>query len=107
MQVPPVYSAKYIKGKRAYEFAREGKNVTMEPAPVKIHDIQLISFESPLVTLKVNCSKGTYIRSIARDIGNDLRCGAHITSLRRTAIGDYKVENAITITDFEKSFENI
>ena len=107
LQVPPVYSAKYIKGKRAYEFAREGKKITMKSVPVKIYDIQLISLDSPLVTLKVTCSKGTYIRSIARDIGNDLRCGAHITSLRRTAIGEYKVENAMTITDFEKSFENI
>ena len=107
LQVPPVYSAKYIKGKRAYEFAREGRKITMKPVPVKIHDIQLISFESPLVTLKVTCSKGTYIRSIARDIGKDLRCGAHITMLRRTAIGEYKVENALTINDFEKSFVNI
>ena len=107
MQVPPIYSAKYINGKRAYEFAREGKEITLEPSPVRIHDIQVISFESPLVTLKVTCSKGTYIRSLARDLGNDLRCGAHLTMLRRTAIGEYKVENALTIIDFETRIEFI
>jgi len=105
-QIPPSYSAKYIKGKRAYEFARKGKQITLDPVSVKIYEIQMINFQSPFVTLKVICSKGTYIRSLARDIGNDLRCGAHLTMLRRTAIGDYKVEDAVTIKEFENNLLN-
>ena len=106
-QIPPSFSAKYINGKRAYEYARKGEQPILSPVPVKIRDIRLLDFQSPFATLKVSCSKGTYIRSLARDLGNDLGCGAHLTMLRRTAIGEYLVENALTINEFEEKINII
>jgi len=102
LQIPPVFSAKYINGKRAYEYARKGKNINLDPVQVNISDMQIVNFNNPLLTIRVTCSKGTYIRSLARDIGNDLKCGAHITMLRRTSIGSYNIANAITLDEFEK-----
>lgn len=102
LQIPPAYSAKYIKGKRAYEYARKGHQIDLEPVNIKIREMELINYKKPFVTFRIICSKGTYIRAIARDIGVDLNCGAHVTMLRRTAIGDFKVENADTIKSFEE-----
>jgi tRNA pseudouridine55 synthase len=102
MQVPPLFSAKYICGTRAYEFARKGIKMEMDPVPVNIGQLLIIKYEMPYLTLKVVCSKGTYIRSLARDIGMDLGCGAYLTDLRRTAIGNYNVVDAISINEFEK-----
>lgn len=100
-QVPPVYSAKYIDGKRAYEFARKGETVEMKPSKIHIHEIELVDFQIPEINIRVRCSKGTYIRSLVRDIGEKLDSGACMISLRRTAIGQHHVNNALTIEEFE------
>ena len=100
-QIPPVYSAKFIDGKRAYEFARKGNMVEMKPARIRISEIELLDFQLPNLTIRVTCSKGTYIRSLVRDIGERLDSGACMISLRRTAIGQHHVNNALTIEEFE------
>lgn len=94
LQTPPIFSAKKIKGVRAYDLARQGKEVKLEPRKVKIDKIEILDFSWPFVKLRVNCGKGTYIRSLAHDIGEKLGCGGYVKELRRTAIGDFKVENA-------------
>lgn len=99
-QVPPVFSALKQNGKRAYESARAGKPVEMKSRKVTIHEIEQISFENNLLQLRIACSKGTYIRSLAYDIGKALQSGAHLTALRRTSIGDFSVENALSIDAF-------
>lgn len=103
-QVPPVFSAVKVQGKRAFEYARTGKELKLQPKKIVIKKINLIRFESPYVTLQVDCGKGTYIRALARDIGIELGCGAYLTSLRRTKIGDFNVENAMKVDFF---LENI
>ena len=103
-QVPPVFSAVKVKGKRAFEYARKGEDLKLQPKIIVIKEIKLIDFNPPFVTLKVTCGKGTYIRALARDIGKDLGCGAYLTSLRRTRIGDFNVDNAMKIDFF---LENI
>lgn len=99
-QVPPIFSAKWIDGKRAYKFAREGEVVEIKPVQINIYELELLSFNLPEVTIRIKCSRGTYIRAIARDIGLDLLSGAHLTSLRRTRIGEYKVEQAMVPEEF-------
>ncbi len=99
-QVPPVFSAVKVKGRRAFEFARNGEELKLQPKKIVIRKIQLEKFDLPLVELKVICSKGTYIRSLARDIGEELNCGAYLTELRRTRIGIFKVENAMSVDFF-------
>ncbi len=99
-QVPPVFSAVKVKGRRAFEFARNGEELKLQPKKIVIREIQLEKFDLPLVELKVICSKGTYIRSLARDIGEELNCGAYLTELRRTRIGIFKVENAMSVDFF-------
>lgn len=89
LQVLPVYSAVKIDGKRAYKFARKGKEVELKSKAVSIPEIELISFAAPEATIRVVCSKGTYIRALARDIGEDLGCGAHLTALRRIRVGRF------------------
>lgn len=93
-QMPPIFSAKKIKGVRAYDLARQGKEVKLEPRIVKIDRIEILEWNWPLVRLRVNCGKGTYIRSLANDIGEKLDCGGYVKELRRTAIGEFRVENA-------------
>ncbi|MBR9860916.1 tRNA pseudouridine(55) synthase TruB [bacterium] len=93
-QVPPIYSAVKIDGKRAYEHARKGEDVKMKSRIVHIEEFEITRVELPEVDFRIVCSKGTYIRSIARDFGEALNSGAHLISLRRTAIGPYKVEDA-------------
>lgn len=102
-QVPPVFSAVKVKGKRAFNYARNGEILELKSRKIVIKDIELISFESPTAKIKVICSKGTYIRSLARDIGEELKCGAYLTGLERTRIGDYKIENAMTVDDFMRN----
>lgn len=104
-QVPPLFSAKYINGTRAYEYARKGSELALKAQKVKIFSIELITFEMPFVKIKVICSKGTYIRSLTRDIGKALESGAYLSKLRRIGIGHYNVNNAISISEFEKSFK--
>lgn len=99
-QVPPVFSAVKVKGKRAYEFARNGTELKLQPKKIVIREIKLEKFDLPEVVLRVVCSKGTYIRALARDIGEELNCGAYLTGLRRTRIGEFRVENALTVEYF-------
>lgn len=102
MQIPPVYSAIKVDGKRAYKKARRGKahQVEIQPREVFIYDFKITSIEKPKVKFEVRCSKGTYIRSLAHDFGKALHCGGHLTALERVAIGDFTTENAWEIDDF-------
>ena len=99
-QVPPMFSAKKIKGQRLYKLARKNQEVEIEPVKVEIFSIENISINNPFVTFTVKCSKGTYIRSLARDIGKKLGCGGYLFDLRRTAIGEYQVADALKIKEF-------
>jgi tRNA pseudouridine55 synthase len=101
-QVPPVFSAVQINGKRAYEFARKGEAVELKPKLLVIDEIEVLSFEQDkmLLTIRVVCSKGTYIRALARDIGERLGSGAYLTALRRTRVGNTRVEDCYTIEQF-------
>ncbi len=106
-QVPPVFSAKSVNGKRAYTYARKGREIELKPNKVEFFSLDLIHFELPFVKVKIVCSKGTYVRAFARDLGLILRSGAHLTGLRRTRIGSYKVEDAMTITSFEEKIKSL
>ncbi len=101
-QIPPDFSAKRVNGKRAYESARKGKSLDLKPSEIEIFEIEILSFNRPFAEIKINCSKGTYIRALARDIGEKLDNGAHLTALRRTKIGNFSVEDAITVDLFQK-----
>ncbi len=100
-QVPPLYSAVNIKGKRAYKFARNNEDVKLPPKKITIQEFELTEIRLPEVHFRVVCSKGTYIRSLARDFGKALGSGSYLTSLTRIKIGDYDLSKAITIEDFE------
>lgn len=104
MQVPPVFSAVKIDGKRAYNLARKGKDVELKAKPLKIDEIEILDFSERKLTLRIVCSKGTYIRALARDIGEALGSGAHLTGLRRTRVGDIRVEDCLSV---EKAVEII
>ena len=99
-QIPPVFSACKIDGKRAYEMARKGKEVELKPKTLIIDEIELMDCSLPDITIRVVCSKGTYIRALARDIGQALDSGAHLTALRRTRIGDVRVEDCLDPEQF-------
>lgn len=99
-QVPPVFSAIKVNGKRAYKKARAGKPLELEARSVTIHELELLHCTEQQLQLRVVCSKGTYIRSLAYDIGKALQSGAHLSALRRTAIGDYRVEQAQSVDEF-------
>lgn len=105
-QIPPVFSAKLIDGVRAYNIARKGNECEMKPARITIYDMEIIKFESPVLTLRIQCSKGTYIRAIARDLGTAAGSGAYLTDLRRTGSGAFGINESITMEDCEKIFEN-
>jgi tRNA pseudouridine55 synthase len=102
MQLPPMYSAKMIAGKRAYEFARKGIEKKLEPVAVVFREIELISCCLPEIKIRLVCSKGTYIRSFARDIGLALKSGGYLSFLERTAIGPYHVSKAYDIEKFQE-----
>lgn len=102
MQRPPLFSAMKVDGKRAYTLARGGSDHELELRPVIIYNIEIIKFESPILEIKVNCGKGTYIRSLAYDIGKALQSGSYLSALRRTKIGELDVDNAFTPQDLEK-----
>ncbi len=104
-QIPPMYSAKKIGGKRLYKIARQGQVVERRPAIVTIHSIDILDFHLPEITMKVTCSKGTYIRSLARDIGIQIGCGAYLHGLTRTKIGEHRIEDSITLERFKAHFE--
>jgi len=101
-QVPPVYSAIKVDGKRAYKSARKDKDVKMKSRKVTVHEFDLLNFTPPHLDFSVKCSKGTYIRSLVNDFGKSLNNGAYLSELRRTKIGDYSVNDAITIDDFKQ-----
>lgn len=101
-QVPPAHSAIKVDGTRVYELARQGKAVKLEPRKIFIKEFAITKIEMPIVYFKVVCSTGTYIRSLAYDVGEVLGCGAHLSSLRRTRIGEFTTVNAMTPDEFEK-----
>lgn len=107
LQSPPVYSAKKIDGMRAYELARAGEEVEMRKALVHIYEMQLEEYDLPRIRIRVRCSKGTYIRSLAHEIGQALESGAHLTSLCRTRSGGFRVENAHSLDDFLKKLQEL
>ena len=102
-QIPPEFSAIKIEGKRAYENARKGIAIEIKSKTVEINDIEVLSFLLPQVKLRIVCGKGTYIRALARDIGEALSCGAYLTDLRRTRVGAYDISQAIILDDFLKT----
>ncbi len=107
MQVPPSYSAVKINGDRAYELKRKGKEVTLQAKPIHIDEIEVTAFDldKMLLSIRVVCGKGTYIRSLARDIGRALDSGAYLTALCRTKLGDVRIEDCVTIDDFPQWLE--
>ena len=104
-QTVPHFSASHVNGKRLYESARKNEEVELPQREVTINELILIDYNKPELSIEINCSKGTYIRSLAHDIGQNLGCGAYLSQLKRTQVADFKLENALTIdeiTDFEK-----
>ena len=99
-QEPPVFSAVKVKGKRAFDYARKGEDIKLQSKKIVIHEIEVVSFDLPYAVIRVVCSKGTYIRALARDIGEKLECGAYLTGLRRTRIGEFNVNDAVSIKFF-------
>ncbi len=105
LQTPPIFSAKKIEGVRAYELARAGEAVEVRKALINIYSIEILNFEMPRLTIRVSCSKGTYIRSLASEIGEGVESGAYLSALRRTRSGGYNVEEGWQLEDFMKNLE--
>lgn len=103
-QVPPPFSAVKIKGKPAYLLARKGKKVDLKPRKVKIYEIKILDYNWPKLTVEVTCSSGTYIRSLANDIGEKLKVGGYLSELKRTKINEFTLDQALTFEDIEKDF---
>lgn len=99
-QLPPLYSAKKVQGVRAYEFARAGEEIELKRARINIYDMELMEYDMPRIKIRVRCSKGTYIRSLAFEIGEALQSGAYLSSLRRTRSGGFRVEEGHTLDTF-------
>ena len=106
MQVPPMYSALKVNGKKLYELAREGKTVERKPRPVHFYEIEILEIDLPLVRFRVTCSKGTYIRTLCHDIGEKLGCGAAMETLLRTKVGRFTLDDAITLAQTEEAVKN-
>jgi tRNA pseudouridine55 synthase len=104
-QIPPMYSALKHKGERLYKLAREGREVEREPRNITIHRIEMSGFELPEFEIEVHCSKGTYVRTLAEDIGELLGCGAHVVTLRRTGVGPYGVDGMVDMATLEEKIE--
>jgi len=104
-QVPPAHSAMKVGGKRAYEIARRGGDPGLEPRPVRIDSIEIVGYEFPLLQIRVVCGKGTYIRSLARDIGQRLKTGGMLAALRRTRIGRFHVDSATSLDQLGASID--
>jgi len=100
-QIPPMYSALKHEGKAMYEYARAGVEIERAARTIAIHNIEINAFDQDIATITVKCSKGTYIRTLAEDIGAQLGCGAHLIGLRRTATANYQINQAITLEQFE------
>lgn len=104
-QIPPMYSALKVNGKKLYELAREGKEIERKARPVTIHYIEILDMQLPLLTIKVGCSKGTYIRTLCHDVGEKLGCGAAMAALERTKSGQFSLESAITLSELEEKLK--
>ena len=104
-QIPPVFSACKVDGKRAYDLARKGDNVELKPKTLVIDEIELLECNLPVIKIRVVCSKGTYIRALARDIGEALQSGAHLTGLIRTRVGEVRLEDCMQVDQFEEWLE--
>lgn len=100
-QLPPLYSAKKVNGKRAYNYVRDGKEVELKSVEVTIYEAEILKFELPHVELRVKCSKGAYVRSIARDLGVEFNSGGYLTSLVRTKNGGYNIEDGLEVETIE------
>ncbi len=107
MQMPPMYSALKVDGKRLYKLARKGKEIELQPRPVSIYSIEIKSISLPTVQFLLRCSKGTYIRTLAHDIGQQLGVGAHLSALRRTKVGHLSVEDAYDLPAFVEYIKKI
>jgi tRNA pseudouridine55 synthase len=105
-QIPPLFSAIKVKGKRAYEAAREGKTVELKSREIEIKEFQIEADNFPEISFKIVCSKGTYIRSIARDFGVEVGSGAYLSELRRTKIGEFSIENAESVEDMVQKIKD-
>ncbi len=105
-QVPPLFSAVQINGKRAYEHARAGDEIELKSRQIEVFEFEITDIQMPIVSFRIVCGKGTYIRSIARDFGLALNSGAHLTSLRRTKIGNYDVKDAVSPEGFVKQLQS-
>lgn len=99
-QVPPIFSAIQVDGKRAYDSARKGKSLELNSRKVTVHEFEITQINLPEIEFRIKCSKGTYIRSIANDFGKAMITGSHLSALRRTKIGEFSVENAMSLEDF-------
>lgn len=102
-QIPPIFSAKLVDGVRAYEYARQGEEVEMKPARITLHELEILDYQAPILTLRIRCSKGTYIRSIARDLGIALQSGGHLTNLQRTVSGETRLQHAVSMEEILNS----
>lgn len=106
-QVPPLFSAVKVEGKRAYEYARKNEDIELKPKILVIDDIELISYDLPHILLRVVCSKGTYIRALARDIGEALHSGAHLTALTRTRVGEITLDDCLEMEEIDQFLAGI
>jgi len=107
MQVPSMFSALKHQGQPLYKYARKGIEIEREARPVTIYELELIRFNNNEVELEIECSKGTYIRSLARDMGESLNSGAHLVALSRTKIGPFLLNEALKIEEFEKDLAQV
>ena len=105
-QVPPPYSAVKVKGKKAYEMAREGEEVDLEPRTITVYSLELLEWAPPEAVIDIYCSSGTYVRSLAHDLGEKLGCGAHLVGLRRTKSGRFTLRDAVPLRKLRESFDN-
>lgn len=101
-QIPPVYSAIKVDGKRAYKFARKGKEVELKSKTLEVKEIELLRFNLPEIELRIVCGKGTYIRALARDIGKALGSGAYLVGLKRTRIGEYSIDQSLDLAELTR-----
>ncbi len=106
-QLPPIFSAKRVNGQRAYKKARKGINVELKPSVIDIYEVEVLNFNLPKLQIRVKCGKGTYVRALARDIGVKLNSGGYLVGLRRTQIGNFMVNNAMSIDDFKTSIAKL
>ena len=105
-QIPPMFSALKFNGTPLYKLARKDIELKRKPRKVKIFNLKILDFKFPLLLIEVSCSKGTYIRSLAEDIGNHLECGAHLRNLERISVGDFNIKNSLNFDDLVRSFES-